>query len=341
MSGPPAEVNDTIAKYLFRKDAQSFVNTDVYRTNNLSCSVGCPPNHRCFPAGHDCLIGERRPDQDNCCQFDPTNLHLMYIQIVAAMQRVALFNLTTANRGPASEGYIHDLGRLIPANTSHETWPFFSEIESRNRRFVKLNFTFANDPNQTFGQIPNPLLVKLTSLGSKLFRGISVHLRDNLQVIHTIDQSVRDNPGVFMVSTHTPIVLDVPVNILSAARNIKIWRGEFTHVGPTLTEQRLFDILSQKLLADTTGCKAIIDMLYTNAGQEEVAFDTIVHACNGTSFTGYIMCRLMDETNVTQGTFDGVTISVIASSAIPLGVDEPDMFRHFNGGSPRVLIISR
>ena len=340
MSGPPAEVNDTIAGYLSRKDAQSFVNTDVFRTDNLSCSVGCPPNHRCFPAGHDCLIGERRPNRDNCCQFDTTNAHLMYMQIVAAMQRVALFNLTTANRGPASEGYIHDLGRLIPANTLHHTWPFFREIQSRNSRFVILNFIFAND--QAFGQIPNPYLVKLISLGSKLFRGISVHLRDNLQAIRTIDRSVRDNPRVFIDTMHTPVPLDVPVDILSASRNIKIRRGEFTHVGPTLTEQRLFDILRQKLLvATTTASKAIIDMLYTNAGQDQMTFDTIVQACNGTSFTGYMMCRLMDETNVTQGTFHGVTISVIASSAIPSSANEPNAFRGFTGGSPRVLVISR
>lgn len=341
---PPHEVHDTIAGYLYRQDANEFASTDRYRSTHLSCSTDCPPNQICYPGGDGCLIGERRPGRENCCQFDPTTVHLLFVQVVAAMQRVALFNSTAMNnnRGPASDGFIHDLGRLIPANTLPQIGFNFLEAQNRNRRFVVLNFIFANDPTSTM-QIPDPSLVKLISLGSKLFRGISVYLRDNMDLIDTIDRSVRDKPGVFIETLHTPVPVDIPVDILCAARNIKVKRGGFHGVVPTLTEQRLFEILRHKLQNSDNNLesKAVIDVLYINDGQGEVDFDTVIAACNGTRFRGYIMCRLMGLTNVSVGTFHGVNISVVASAAINGGADEPPSFSHFNGGSPRVLRISR
>lgn len=342
MTQPPTEVNDRIAGYLSRKDAQSFVDTDRYRSTNLSCSTNCPPNHKCYPAGDDCLLGERRPGRENCCQFDQTAVHLLFVQVVAAMQRVALLNLapTSNNRGPASEGFIHDLGRLIPANTQPPVGPTFIEARNRNRAFVVLNFMFANDTGGW--SIPNPFLAELIRLGSKLFRGIVVYLRDNTDLIDIIDRSVRDKSRVFIETMYTTVPVDIPVDILGAARNIKVVRGDFHGVVPTLTEQRLFEILRHKLQhADDLESKAVMDVLYINDGQNQVRFNTVIEACNGTRFRGYILCRLLGLTNVIQGTFHGVTISVISSTTLGGGADEPHGFKNFNGGSLQVLRISR
>lgn len=326
------ELNDEVASYLFRRDAQRYVDNNRFG-RGLSCSTGCPINHVCYPRGGGCLIGESRPGRPNCCQLDPT-AHLMFVQVAAAMQRVAMFKWqhSIPQRGSASIGYIRDLGALIPVNTLPSSLPTFNEAYSRIQTIVDLNLITANHPGM---QIPGPLQLKLIELGSKLFRGVHVLFRDNLEQINNLDRSLRDRPNVFIQSIHSPRPLHVPIDILSIARHIKIYRHAFANVGPSLTEQRLFLLIHHKLVnADGLHCQAIIDMPYTNSGEAD--FDPIVVALSGTRFRGYILCRLMDATTVSVGTHNGVTVSVHPSN--PVAETE---WSSFGEGLKRVLYIRR
>lgn len=345
MSNLPLPLIEPIGDFVgSRRDMERFTHANRDMRQNMGCNVGCPAGHKCYPASNGCILGETRPGRPHCCQFDNTNADVRFLKAVLAMQRVASFDRGRTYQGPASDGFVHDLGELIPANINTDL-SFFPEIQNRGKTFVTLDLTEGNIGLLAGAvPIPMPMVLDLVSLGMKLFRGMYMHLRNNFGGIYDIGPSIRGNPFFFIESQHDSPSFIPRVDALSAARNIKI-SGPRPNISPvSLTEQRLFDMILEKLEnADDVACRIVINCKYVNAGQ--ALFGPIQEACTRTRFKGYILCRMAQGTSVTQGTFNGVSVSVSPVHAIfPSNEsEEPPDFIRFTPmtNSPFVLHISR
>lgn len=350
---PLEEVVEPIGQFLDRRVIQSLTNVDRRRRQNLDCNnpARCPVGHRCYPAADGCIIGQK---VGHCCQFDTVN-QLEFLRTVESMYRYAVgLGGVRGHMGTAPNGYMQYLGALIgrvPAPVFlHDTQTFRGtrNVFSNWRVPTTLDLRFANGQDERV--ISRTLQLNLVSLGMQLFRGMYVKLRDDIQIVNGIPDSIRtqsysDN---FFVSVEltTPVIL--PVNILSVTRNIKV-SDNVNDV--TMTELRVFEIIRAKLLdrdirrerRSTLPTKSILDTSYINAGTTR--FDSILEACNTSTFRGYILCRIDQATVIVEGHYgvNGIDISVVNSSDVESKVPEPPGFSIATSvdDDPKFLYISR
>lgn len=303
-------VNEGLPQFISaRKDIQTI---KTLNTSGRSCTTDCPPGHVCYPKGAGCILGDTRPGRDLCCEFnqepvdvDP-RLHMNFFEAIKSMLRVA--QNSDQNRGTATAGFRHDLALLIPAST-----PTINPVAFRfpnDPRFAHINLGWANQEHAEYSRarLTIPSQAKLITLGSKLFQRLNVG-HTSFPVIHAVDQSIRNLPGVYISSYLDDDVTQIPLDVLSWARNLQMSRSAHQHESTILTEQQLFDIVLHKMnFSDETTCDSTFDVAHSNAGVAD--FSPIAEACETSRFRGHLRVGISNQTSVTEGNFGGIRIYV-------------------------------
>jgi len=312
----------TMAPYVRdRGDAQMVATLNRFGRENISCSTGCPAGNACYPAGDGCFIGQRRPDRSHCCMVSTQDS--VFLKAVHQMYQHA-----TNHGSAASVGFVRGLGSLLPNGPFIHISIFLAPMLS-----PRLDFEELERHNLNMHQHHKLQLVKL---GSKLFHRFLI-IFDSLEMLNTMDQSIREKPGVFcsidIVDQGPP---DLPVEFLKTARNIRL-TIEFA-INGIFSESHLFAMIASKL--QTTGGgrrKAVIDVGYSQVGTGD--FGVVVQALFHTTFRGSIVCGLHAETVVQEGQHGNFTVAVVDPSTLNFP-DEPPDFSNIEWFDTRALVIT-
>ena len=303
----PTRVHAHIAPYVRgRRSTASFTELDQQTRADTGCRTNCPPSHTCYPTGGDgCVIGEKRPGRDHCCELDIDNTDKAFLASVTHMHQFAGSDDT--NRGTASEEYRADLGRIIPTDLSSQMHSVFHEPNE-----IDFFFRFKESHN-----ISESRRHQILRLGAKLFRVLKVRLLDDTTLLSQLEESIAYNPNIFIEFFASPRTTHIGSDFLTLARNFKLTTSalnlEQTDMVPDaqllLSERDVFHLIEQKLggkqLIDD--CRVVLDVVYKGAGQ--ASFVGIIDACNTSSFRGTIVCVLDRETRVQTGLFNGFSIT--------------------------------
>ena len=274
------------------------VNTHILFEKN--CQKNCPRYHMCYPTDKgDCELGAKKKQ---CCQLNVSNTPSAFLETVSHMHRYVTENQT--NRGPASDGYLSDLGRIIPTT-------ILNIVRSVFHPPARLDFFFRFKEEHHISDLHRLQIVRL---GAKLFNVLAVRFLDDNELITQLEENSR----LYITAYVTPRTTSIPRNILCYAVNIKLEVSKL-NVEETdviddndllLTEQDVFDMIEHRLRAPNTQvCNAAIDAYYKGTGVGN--FNGIIDACKTSSFRGIIVCSVDVNTNVEEGVFNGFSIEIM------------------------------
>lgn len=314
----PTPVHAHIAPYIRgRRSTQLFTELDRQTRSDMGCRTSCPDNHTCYPTGGDgCILGERRPGRDHCCELDIDNTDQAFLASVTHMHEFATSNAT--NRGTASEEYRTDLGRIIP--TGFASW-MYSVFHEPGR----IDFFFRFKESHFISEARRHQIIRL---GAKLFDVLNIRLLDDHEVLSRLEKSIANSPTVFIEFFASPRTLHIVPDFLTLARNIKLVSNdlnlEMTDLVPDaqllLSEQDVFNLIEKKLKEETNDpqiCRVVMDVSFKGTGQ--ASFSPIIDACQGSSFRGTIVCGLYPETRVQTGLFNGFSITTMSHAEMTRG----------------------
>lgn len=323
----PTRVHAHIAPYIRgRRSTQLFTEElDRQTRADTGCRTSCPPDHTCYPTGGDgCVLGERRPGRDHCCQLDTDNTDRAFLATVTHMHQFASSDAT--NRGTASEEYRADLGRIIPTGLAS---PMHSVFHQPRR----IDFYFRFESSHSISEARRYQIVRL---GAKLFRVMNVRVFDDTELVSRLDKSIVRSPTVFIEAQFSQRTVHIRADFLTLARNIKLVTNELnleqTDLVPDeqliLSEQDVFNMIEQKLREETTDpeiCRVAMEVAYKGEGQ--ASFLPIIDACQTSSFRGTIVCGIYPETQVRTGQFNGFSITIMSHASMARGdlnIPEPE-----------------
>ena len=202
-----------MSEFSLREDTINFDNTDASSKSTFDCKVNPPPGKIGYYRGkvdEDCIIGEKDPSRQICCNFDNDQV---FLQIVLLMLDYADAHQNEGHVAPAS--YRQNLRNLLPPNIPNTPSPRVTI----GQYLVSVEFYGLSDAS----------VASVLRIGQQLFRKINT-ARITISQLRSlpVKETLESDWTFFVVVRNMDTLFPVGRNPLLAVKNASfhlIWHS--------------------------------------------------------------------------------------------------------------------